>query len=561
MSYASPPAATPVDAEPATAPPAVTRVVGLLLVLPAGLLLLVSYVVPTVWTVWISLHETRPVRGTSRWVGADNYTHLWDTGHLSSYGFTASTLVPPVLAVTLGGLLVAYLAHVAGRATRRGVRVALAAPMVALAPTAAALAWILDHGYTLGDGPVAPSQLVRWVLWLTLFGLLVGVSATVYLAALRGRERPGRWPAVLVAAALLVLATAAAGLQTFAYPWVLVRGGLERATTPLLEMYGFAFQQLEFGVAAAAASVLLLVLGGLGLVAVGLAVLTRLRMEVAAPAPERPYPTGARVAAALGAVVAVVVVLAVTGYGLWPWLRRLPDLASAEGWTAADTLRLQARTWLPALVGTSVGMLVAGLAAFGIGALRPLGRFSPVLLLPFAPWVFVGDGPLSLFGFRMLIEFEMLGSFLAMVPPGWVVVPAVVLLTLLFLGQQGRWRWLRATGTPPGAALVRAYLLPGLPMVLLLGLATLLVRAQGLLWGLVSSLDPSRAGGSVWLFVQTTYFGGAADARVGVVYPLPVLLVFAVTLAALQVGYLDRLVLRVGPRQPGPPGAAGTMTG
>ena len=38
---------------------------------------------------------------------------------------------------------------------------------------------------------------------------------------------------------------------------------------------------------------------------------------------------------------------------------------------------------------------IAYLGALGIGALRPLGRYSEWLLLPFSPWLFITALPLS----------------------------------------------------------------------------------------------------------------------------------------------------------------------
>ncbi|NED57537.1 sugar ABC transporter permease, partial [Micromonospora aurantiaca] len=69
------------------------------------------------------------------------------------------------------------------------------------------------------------------------------------------------------------------------------------------------------------------------------------------------------------------------------------------------------------LLGAVVSVGAAFLGALGIGGLRPLGRRSEWLLLPFAPWLFVGIGPLSIAGFENVGTLDLINSFGALIPP------------------------------------------------------------------------------------------------------------------------------------------------
>src|SRR5690606_11898854 len=133
------------------------------------------------------------------------------------------------------------------------------------------------------------------------------------------------------------------------------------------------------GQAAADASLLLIVLMLLGIAAWLLVTFTGLRIELR---PARPGSAPARAghpAALVATCLGLVAVLAVTAYGLWPLLSRLGSTGSQEIPGAGQVL---VNTWVPTLVSTLIGVGLAAVAAFGIGWLRPLGRWSE-LLLPF----------------------------------------------------------------------------------------------------------------------------------------------------------------------------------
>lgn len=165
-----------------------------------------------------------------------------------------------------------------------------------------------------------------------------------------------------------------------------------------------------------------------------------------------------------------------------------------------------------------------------------------MLLLPFAPWLFVGTGPLAIESYLRTRDLGQLNTFLGIMPPGWVSIPALFLFTVLFRGLEPRWR--------AGGGLGRTMLAPAAPMVLLAGLVTWLVTAGQLLWPWLVGQTPGTRTAAVEAMAQ----GGTGRVRgdelaLGAVLPLPIMVLFLVALVALQVRYLDRLAIRVG-RQP-----------
>lgn len=561
-SHAAPPGthAVPPGAHPAgTATNSARIVIGLLLVVPAAIALLLGYAIPTGWTFITSFQDRPPLAGTeSRFVGVENYRQV--AGEFpGSVGLAVLTIAVPLLGLLVVAPLLAWLAHRAGTAGRRIARLALTLPVVLFAPAGAALGWYLDRF----DPDSAVISLLAAV-WLSTFGLVCGIGVTLFLAALRQAEpvtpagaapaalpggpvpagpmpgspppripapgvRATRWPAVLTLAGLATIAVLAVGLQGFTYAYL--PGDPESVMIRLLRN---GFQLLVSGRAAADASLLLIVLMLLGIAAWLLVVLTGLRIELepahSGHAPTRPGRVGALVATCLGALA----VLAITGYGLWPVLSRLGSTGPQGTPRAGEAL---VNTWVPTLVSTLIGVGLAAVAAFGIGWLRPLGRWSE-LLLPFAPWLFVAVGPLVLAKFEgYAVEMTRLfgPSAVTLVPPVWLVIPALFILTVLFRGLAYQ-RPVGAGGS--GRAVVRA-----LPMVALLAGATWLVQAESLLWPLVAGHERVTA---VTLAYQTAAQYGAAAVGFALLLPIPVILVFAVALGALQLRYLDRLAIRVG---------------
>ncbi|GAB7039653.1 hypothetical protein JCM9533A_35030 [Catenuloplanes niger JCM 9533] len=513
-----------------TTPPVRTaRPIGLVLVVPALLALLAGYVVPGARTLWTSFQRVSVLRDGDEFTGFDNYSRVAELGFFRGLGFALAIAVLPVLAACVLAPALAWLAHRAGTPGRLAVRLGLVLPMVIVTPAGLALAWRAStRGGALTE-PLSAQLFVGLVVWLTLFGLLVGVGVTLFLAALRrgGTGRPVR--AVAVTGLVTGLAVVAYTMQAWTYPAVLTGGGPDEATiTPMQTVYDAGFRRLDLGVGAAGGTVLALLLGLLGLAAVAVLVAGRARVDVVGPR------TGVRPTAPLplaGALVLLAVVLAVAGYALWPWL--FPE------WDGAGPAPLEGvgsafNTWVPPLVTTVDGVVLAAFAGFGIGALRPFGDRSELLLFVFAPWLFVGTGPFSMVHFQTLNDLDLIGTMPALLPPAHLSIPALVVFTLLFRGL--------AEARPGNPART---LLPALPMVAVVGGITYVTQTQDAYWQTITVFEPERMPlpAAAIAAGNAGAFGGAASLAL----PVAAVVLFALVLAALQVLYLDRLSIRTTP--------------
>ncbi|WP_156325807.1 hypothetical protein [Nonomuraea sp. SBT364] len=241
----------------------------------------------------------------------------------------------------------------------------------------------------------------------------------------------------------------------------------------------------------------------------------------------------APVVAVVVGVAALLAVVAVTLWLTWPWVAALFEPADEGGLPSGP--RTHVNTWVPALAGALVSVGVAYLAALGIGGLRPLGRGSEWLLLPFAPWLFVGAGPLSIANWNTLRGLGLIDTFVALIPPLLISVPALVILTLLCKGLAAR----------TDRDFLSGVLLPSLPMAGILVLAVTFLNAQDVLWPLLVAHDPALATAPV---VQVTalgqFTGGPVPAGLGT--PLVAVLLMLAAAVAAQLYYLDRLAVTVG---------------
>ncbi|WP_431882906.1 sugar ABC transporter permease [Micromonospora gifhornensis] len=531
-----------------TGPDRGTRIgVGFVLLLPALLALAWSYLLPTVQAVWRSTQRDQ-LLGPAEGVGSANYEQLFTRGFLGDLGSALLLALVPLLLALLVAPVLALLADRAGRPARLALRALVVLPVAGYAPVALLIGWRLDRMEpgTMLDRPLA--TLVEFTA-VTGAGLVVAVATTAFLSTLRGRpHRRDALPAALTVAGLLMLGIIALTLQTFTP--TLITGN---SRTPMTYVVLQSLQQMNLGGGSAAAVMLLLPLALLGLAATALLLLTRVRIEVVDEAvTHREQPQGAVSKSApvtestgdrqarIGLAVAGAVVVAVMLWAAWPWLRRsLRFTNETVPMPSPDLSGMLTATWLPTLLSAVVTVAVAAAAGFAIGGLRPLGRFSELLLLPFAPWLFVGTGPLAIESYLRARDFDQLNTFLGLVPPGWVSIPALFLFTVLFRGLEPRWR--------AGAGFGRAMLAPAAPMILLVGLVTWLVTAAQVLWPFVVASTPMYRPAPLEALMVYARWGMRGDElALGAVLPLPMMLIFLVAFGWLQVKYLDRLAVRVG---------------
>ncbi|QSB14669.1 hypothetical protein JQS43_24945 [Natronosporangium hydrolyticum] len=568
--------------DPARARPMRANPLGLLLLLPAAVALLVGYGWPTLRTVWLSFDQRQrfvPEDGDRTLANYERaFNILFDGSVVDSFvgrgaqGYLLAlslALIPLALLVVIAPLL-AWAINGAPTPLRRGVRLALTLPLVMVAPSALVVGWVRDR-LDLTESTGAGSAL-RSAVWLTLFGALLAVGTMLFLAAMReprtgpqagggagwlpNRRVLGGMGAV---AAVIVLAAFAIALQSFTYPAYLP-GRPTAGIPPLVEIYQQGLARGDFGLAAALSVLLLVPVMVLGIAATLVIIFTRMRIEVmsagdrsvvavAAPDPAASAaasaPAGAtdgqrRLVKGVIAGAGGLLVLGVWLYQIWPWLSRLGGLGPGDRNAAASIVL---HTWAPPLISTLIGVGLAALAGYGIGAMRPMGRWSELLLLPFAPWLFVGVGPLAIAKYDSAAfgPFPRLDTFLVYIPPIWLTIPALFVFTLLFRGLTGQRAAAAAAGPDPGAGL---QLVRALPMVALVAGATWLLQSQSLLWGLLVSREEFT--GPVWALRMIGFGTGQEDAGFGLVFPIPMLLLFLVGAGVLQLMYLDRVAIRVG---------------
>ncbi|MFC4009515.1 carbohydrate ABC transporter permease [Nonomuraea purpurea] len=532
---------------PAPAPQTSAPALGWLLAVPALLGTLISLVLPTGQTIWLSLHSGGVLR-ESTYTGTSNYTKLLgDDAFWQALGFSLSLTLFPLLTAVVVAPLLALALDRAGTWPRRAGRIVLSLAVVTFSPVGVAAAWmrgmapeasgLLGLVEGLREPATAPGTL-RLIVAAATFGVICALAVTAFLPALRGSRVA---PAMLVVGALVAIATVAVGLQAFSIGLVLTRGGPERSTETLAGLqYDFAFRMAEFGPGASVAALTGVILGVLGIVATVIAVAARLRITVVPashagmPSASSDTPEGVGVperrspsAVAVGAA-ALVVLVAVGLFFTWPWI----DGVLASTGSQAGALGAQVNTWVPAVSGAIISVGVAYLGALGIGGLRPLGRHSEWLLLAFAPWLFVTTGPLGVANWQNMRNLGLIDSFLALFPPVLVSVPALLVLTLLCAGLAER----------TDKDFFAGVFLPSLPMAGILAGAVALMNAQDLLWPLLVVQKSALFTAPV---AQTAQLGAFATTTpdVGAATPLIAVVVALAGAVAAQLLYLDRLAI------------------
>jgi len=506
------------------------RVVGglALLVIPVAALVL-AYVLPTFRTIQLSRIEHFGVLGTSNEVGTANYAELFADGTFA--GGLAQLAGPIAVTVLIGSILaplLAWLLHRSGARVRALSRIVWSLAAITFVPTALTVAWLVDRVVSESD---REASVYDWI-GLTA-GVVLGIGVLVGLAVLRGGAETGTARSgVLTVAGLSAITLAATGIQSFTYGSV--SGLPPEAPTPVAQIRDELVGRVSAGAAAATSVLLLAILAVLGLGAGFLFLASRTRIDVtrgpADPAPARP-------AAAFLGLAVLVIVLAAVGYFLLPWLTRL-----GEGGVEEEGLWfLIRRTWGPPLVTTAVALPVAAIGGFAIGALRPFGDASRWLLLLFAPWVFVGSGPLGVANLEAIAEegeWMVIGSFPVR---AWIAIPLLFLFAALFWGLEDRRRTALREGTDPGEAR-RAFFAGAWPMLVLAALVLLLVHAQDQFWQQITWQDMFASGPMTWALENREF----EDTGVGLGFPLPILAAYAVAAVAFAIWYLPKVAVKVG---------------
>ncbi len=513
------------DVSAPSAPAAISpiwRVIGALLVLPALILWIVQLVVPTGRTMMMSLQKSSPIYADSaEFVGVKNYARIFGDV-LPTLPRTLVFAGPLILISILLGLLIGSLAARGTRPVRMITRGILGIGLVLYAPVGIALTF---DTLPFTD-PDTVGLALTWIITVTLLALTGSAAALVSLAAWRSPTGLTTW---FAAAGLMLCVGLGLVVQLFTLPFVLTRGGpADTTATPQVLAVNLGFANMLFGPSAAIGVLVGIIAAGFGILAVLVILISRLRIEI--DAPTRPDSGAGLGWIGLGVAALFLVIMIVA---LAPWLA-----GSAQPSSEDYSAMILVNTWLPSLIGTVIQIVVALAAGFGLGALRPLGRFSEWALLIFAPWLLIGAGPTILQHFDFLRQLDLLGTFAGLLPSSVISVPALVGFTLLFAGA----RRLRDAGGTAGATII-----PVLGVLLTTFALLWLTQAQSLLSGYIGGTTvDSMTGPMALVAARNQRQFEAADLPQSLSTPLPWLIVLGLGMIAIQVFCLDRLRLATG---------------
>jgi len=472
-----------------------------LLLAPAGVACALTQLWPTFDTLLLSTQDVGSFSQSSAGVGFDNYAQIFENDAFQSgLLFSGLLVLARVLAVAVVPPALGWaLTRARGGALLRALATA---PMAFFAPGAVGLACVLTlfglrglgliERFTVLQDPVGARILV--IAIDALAALVFGVSAGVIVFGAAARStKPGRWLALAWLG--MILASAALAWQVMDLPFTLTGGGPGGGTaTPLVTAYRSGAQLMVFGPAAAATTLVLVPILGVGLsVGLGLA-LARPRLEPMADVAVTPS-AGAWPALAFGGAVAALAGLALALAFVAPLVLSEP----ARGGVPRDEATTWFNTLVPPLVGLVIQWPLALLGGYAIGGLRPLGRHSLWLLVPFAPWLFVTPAAHAL---NWLLRYQglgLLGNWATLVPPGFSVA-ALTLMALTFFGvpeaAKGRERLLPWVAALAGALVWLSATLSDF------GWQYLLAGPRETTWLIVALQAVQRGGGldpSTWL--------------------------------------------------------------
>jgi hypothetical protein len=220
------------------------------------------------------------------------------------------------------------------------------------------------------------------------------------------------------------------------------------------------------------------------------------------------------------------------------------SLVKASGSTELpNMLQLSANTILPSLLTILLIQIpVAYLGALGISVVRPFGKASQWLLLAFSPWLFVTAMPLVFAAFQNLRATDALNSPLAATPPILLSIPMLFILSLFFKGQSQVWQASGNEGSIRMSEVFKHWILPSLPLALLMTTLSILVAAQEVF---MPFMVGAREQSTVTIAITQLAAGFAPANIAGIIalFGVPFFFIVFAILAILQVTYLHRLTI------------------
>ena len=342
----------------------------------------------------------------------------------------------------------------------------------------------------------------------------------------------------LILATVLLLGVFASGLQAF----ILSLSGFGRPASGTATVALLDYEELMTGVPVSSGSWLPLgIVTFLGLVSGILLVSCNLRFSLSKIS-ARPAPAGCAVGAICGlilfftALIAVIPIFAsifgLLGFARGSALTGLTPSLLGQLTPGIQHQLLLVSAWLVLVVPATY------LAGLGIGGLRPFGRRSEWILLPFFPFFFVSIGTLWPVFYKLILNYSLFRDPLVVIYPILVNVPFLVLLTLFFKGQREQWM-----NTTPRPSFFRGVVLPSLPVAVTLALAGSVFVIRDLVWQVASG---SKNDNLVQILLTNLEELSNGMSSLVLFFTAASILAFFPVLAVLQVLVIDRVRIRAG---------------
>lgn len=487
------------------------------------------------------------MQGSSEFIGLVNYQNLFENpAFMEALGFTALQIVVRVLAVAILPLLLAQAVNTIGKKLSLGIRLLFTLPLAFFGPA------------LVMYGPAYMRDLWGRASIKGTFLLLDGTASLavacalgliIYSAALRGgNESNGNRKPLLIILAATLLGTIAFTLQSFNNLIAIMPNGI----APLGYYLYITVRNAQGGLTYSISQIMLFFVSILGIVATVIILSSKLQLKHEPQNEMDSHPITSSlsipswVAIVLGGLAAFVVTLIPLLMSVTKTLSFPDGFSSLE---FSSILRMWGVSILPALlVILFIQLPIAYLGGLAIGVVRPFGKFSNWLLLLFSPWLFITSVPLAFATFESFRKMDLVNSPAALIQPILLSVPMLFILTLFFNGQHLKWQKAREEGTSTVSAFFKHLIVPSLPLAALMAALSLLAASQDLFMPLLTglSIENHTATTNILMFLGSMKPAGTSS--IIALFGLPLFIFFFIIFAALQVFYLNRLVLVSAPK-------------
>ncbi len=487
------------------------------------------------------------MQGSSEFIGLVNYQNLFENpAFMEALGFTALQIVVRVLAVAILPLLLAQAVNTIGKKLGLGIRLLFTLPLAFFGPA------LVMYGPAYMRDLWGRASIKGTFLLLdgtASLAVACAIGLIIYSAALRGgnESNGNRKPLIIILAATL-LGTIAFTLQSFNNLIAIMPNGI----APLGYYLYITVRNAQGGLTYSISQIMLFFVSILGIVATVIILSSKLQLkhEPQNEVDSHPITSSLSIPSWVAIVLGGLAAFAVT---LIPLLMSVTKtLSFPDGFSSLEfssILRMWGVSILPPLlVILFIQLPIAYLGGLAIGVVRPFGKFSNWLLLLFSPWLFVTSVPLAFATFESFRKMDLVNSPAALIQPILLSVPMLFILTLFFNGQHFKWQKAREEGTSTVIAFFKHLFVPSLPLAALMAALSLLAAAQDLFMPLLTglSIENHTATTNILMFLGSMKPAGTSS--IIALFGLPLFIFFFIVFAALQVFYLNRLVLVSAPK-------------